>query len=232
MAYIEVIRHVAFEDLGVLTSLLAQRGDEVTYHEAMDVDFNLAQFQKADLLVVLGAPIGANDEDKYLFLKKEMRCIKRRMLNKKPILGICLGAQLMARVLGAEVTSLPAKEIGFAPLVLTVEGRHSPLKYLSNIPVLHWHGDQFTLAPDAVRLAYTHNCMQQAFSVENYALGLQFHMEVDATRIEHWLVGHACELAEAGCDLAQIREDAGRYGPMLREAAMVCMGEWLKRVLL
>jgi len=142
---------VAFEDLGVLADLFARRGDKVAYYEAQEADFSDAALQDADLLVVLGGPVGAYDDALYPFVAAEAECIGRRLASGKPILGVCLGAQLMARMLGAEVVPMATKEIGFSPLILTEAGRRSPLRHLENIPVLHWHGDRYVLPAGAVR---------------------------------------------------------------------------------
>lgn len=229
MAQIEVIRHVAFEDLGILADLFAQRGDTVAYTDAMTADFSLPRYQQADLLVVLGAPIGAYDEDRYPFLNPEIECIQSRLQHQQAVLGICLGAQLLARLLGATVQSMPAKEIGYAPLRLTEAGLASPLRHLAGLPVLHWHGDQFTVPATAVELADT-VAAPQAFAAGQKILALQFHLEADARRIEHWLVGHACELAAAGIDVNTIRHDAEQYGLPLQTAALRTMTEWLQQL--
>ena len=221
MAAIVVVRHVAFEDLGVLADLFARRGDKVAYYEAPEADFSDAALQDADLLVVLGGPVGAY----------EAECIGRRLAAGKPILGVCLGAQLVARMLGAEVVPMATKEIGFSPLTLTEAGRRSPLRHLENIPVLHWHGDRYVLPAGAVRLAYTDVRGEQAFAVGDKVLGLQFHLEADADRIEYWLVGHACELGVAGAGVRQIRDDAAAFGALLRLAGEKTVSEWLSGAL-
>src|SRR6201999_289627 len=100
---------------------------------------------ESDLLVVLGGPIGAYEEDRYPFLTAELTLIGARLKAGRPTLGICLGAQLMARALGADVRPGAGKEIGWAPLVLSEAGRAGPLRHLGNEPVLHWHGDIFHL---------------------------------------------------------------------------------------
>lgn len=181
----------------------------------------------ADLLVVLGGPIGAYEDDRYPFLADELNILKRRLRAGRPALGICLGAQLMARALGARVYPGPAKEIGWSLLTLTEAGRSSPLRHLSETSVLHWHGDTFDLPVGARLLASTPICANQAFAIGSRALALQFHGETEGGDIERWLIGHACEIAAAGLDPRSIRADTERNGERLRTAGSRVFTEWL-----
>ncbi len=223
------IRHVAFEDLGVLEPMLAQRGYAVRYMDAgvdvLDVD----TLTRPELVVILGGPIGVYDREHYPFLAAEQDAIAARLRQYKPTLGICLGAQLMARALGAQVTPAASAEIGYAPLTLTEEGRQSVLQGLDTVPVLHWHGDQFSIPNGAMRLAETPGYPNQAFSIGPHILGLQFHLEVDARRIERWLIGHAHELATRGIDPCVIRREALAHGPALVRATQGVLAAWLAR---
>ncbi len=179
------IRHVHFEDLGTLEPLLERCSYRVLYCDIDAIGANISKIKNADLLVVLGAPIGACDEAIYPFLRHELTIIEQRLKAQYPLLGICLGAQLMARALGASVAPMGHKEIGFSPIELTPAGQTSPLSALpKDTPVLHWHGDQFAIPSGAESLARTKSCPHQAFSIGNHVLGLQFHLEVNGTRIE------------------------------------------------
>ena len=149
------VRHVLFEDLGILEQLLRQRGYEVAYAEAGADRIAPDLALEPDLLVVLGGPIGVGDIERYPFLAEEVAALAARLAVGAPTLGICLGAQLMAAALGAEVAPTGRMVFGFAPLTLTDEGRDSPLAELDGVPVLHWHGDQFAIPDGAVRLAET-----------------------------------------------------------------------------
>lgn len=220
------IRHVHFEDLGIIQPVLQHYGYAVHTLDAGIAALNATQLADADLLIVLGAPLGAHDEHLYPFLHDELDALRLRLVAQRPTLGICLGAQLMARVLGAKVAPMRHKEIGYAPLQ-DIEP-DSLLAPLSAIPVLHWHGDQFDIPQRASRLAASARCPNQAFSVENYALGLQFHLEADASQIERWLIGHASELHHEGIDPSQIRIDAQTHGERLRTAAEHVIGNWLQ----
>jgi GMP synthase (glutamine-hydrolysing) len=222
------IRHVLFEDLGILRPLLERRGYEVEYLDA-GID-DLGEALTADLLVVLGGPIGVGDIDAYPFLGEEIRAIGARLGVGGPTLGICLGAQLMAAALGAEVYPTGRTEIGFGELELTPEGEASVLAGLAGTPVFHWHGDEFAIPEGAERLASTEGFLNQAFALGNHALALQFHIEADPRYLERWLIGHSGELASAGIDPASLRADASRYGATLAELAEGVIDAWLPKV--
>ncbi len=221
------IRHLDFEDLGTLGPLLAARGYAVRYLDAATDDLRTEDTATADLLVVLGGPIGAFDDGIYPFIHDELAVILQRLECRLPLLGICLGAQLIARALGTGVASMGVKEIGFAPLTLTPEGEASPLSALGKVPVLHWHGDRFDIPAGATRLAETQTCANQAFSVGHHVLALQCHLEANPERIERWLVGHACELAQAGIDPRALRAEAQALQTSLPLAARATFSAWL-----
>ena len=121
------------------------------------------------------------------------------------------------------------KEIGFGPLEYTPEGASSPLALLGNVPVLHWHGDEFEIPKGAVRLAKTELCKNQAFSVGTHILGLQFHMEADPAFIESWLVGHCAELSNTSIDIPRLREDAKHLRQELPAAGKAACIAWLEQ---
>ncbi len=221
------IRHVAFEDLGSAARSIAAAGYRCAYLDAFRDD--LAPAAKADLLVVLGGPIGVYEEAAYPFLSAELRLIEQRLRQGRPTLGICLGAQLMARALGQRVYPGGRKEIGWAPLLLTPEGTNSVLAPLGpgRPSVLHWHGDTYDLPPESRHLAASALYRQQAFALGTHALALQCHLEVAAPGIEAWLVGHAVELAAAGIDPAALRAESRRHGPALAPKADAIFARWL-----
>lgn len=196
------IRHVPFEDLGTFEQPLVEAGFKLHYYDIGVDELWTLEPVKTDLVIVLGGPVGVYDTGSYPFLIDEIALLKDRLAANRPTLGICLGAQLMAAALGAGVAPGDEKEIGFAPLTLTEAGGQSPLAHLANAPVLHWHGDSFAIPNGAEKLAETPACANQAFALDPNILGLQFHPEADAKRIERWLIGHACELSTAGVDPA------------------------------
>src|SRR5580658_10023353 len=190
-----VLSHVPFEDLGSLQPVLEQRGFTIETVDAATAEFPLPQAAASDLLVVLGGPIGVYESDAYPFLTGEIECIRQRLSAKRPLLGICLGAQLMAAALGARVyPGQNGAEIGWSPLQAAPNANppewFAPL-LTSGLSVFHWHGDTFDIPPGARALASTEIYANQAFAIGDYALGLQFHPEVIAEGLERWYVGHA-----------------------------------------
>ena len=224
------IRHVAFEHLGSLEPVLRGRGYQIRYWDAGIHHGSLIRTSSPELLVVLGGPISAYDEDIYPFLSDELRIIESRLEQELPILGICLGSQLMARVLGAKVYPGSQKEIGWGPITLTDEGRRSCLAGLEDIGgrVLHWHGDTFDLPEGATRLASTSISPNQAFCWGPKALGIQFHIEVLPEEFERWLIGHACEISTTSdVNVSQLRSDTVRWAKPLTQVSRKCIEIWL-----
>lgn len=224
------VRHVAFEDLGLLGPLLAECNYAVRYVEAPLQPLDPASLAAADLVVLLGGPIGVYEEEAYPFVIGETAAVAARLAAGKPTLGICLGAQFMAKALGATVAPGPEKEIGWAPLQVTGEGRAAGLGDFATTPVLHWHGDNFALPAGATRLAATAACPNQAFSLGPSMLGLQFHVEVDPSTIETWLVGHTVELGKAGIDPRTLRAQAASVGRATAEKGRTFLAYWLDGV--
>jgi GMP synthase (glutamine-hydrolysing) len=223
---VHIIQHVAFEDIGAFKQTLDQRGYLASVLEAGASDLETDETRDADLLVVLGGPIGAYEAKKYPVLTHEVSLIAHRLERKMPVLGVCLGAQLLALSANAHVYPGPRKEIGWAPVSLTPEGKRSPLAAVSDIPVLHWHSDTFDLPRDALRLASTEAYPNQAFSIGTHALGLQFHLEAGA-RIEQWLIGHAAELAAADVDVNALRNETRANHRAAAAAANALLSTWL-----
>ncbi|HKU98005.1 MAG TPA: glutamine amidotransferase [Vineibacter sp.] len=223
-----VIRHLAFEDLGILAPVLAAHGYDIAYREAGVDDIGPALAAATDLLVVLGGPIGAYEDASYPYLTGELQLIERCLRNETPVLGICLGAQLMARALGTKVYP-GTKEIGFSPITLTETGRRSCLRWIDDADgvVLHWHGDTFDLPDKAERLASTPATPNQAFIVGRHALALQFHLEADPAGFERWLIGHTAELAAAKISVPSLRAAAAAKGAATAHAGRKVFDAWL-----
>lgn len=225
------ITHVAFEDLGSLGSELENAGFRIDMIDACTADLKVTSALAADLVIVLGGPIGVYERAAYPFLQAEIEVLRSRLAERRPTIGICLGAQLLAAALGARVYPGKAgKELGWAPVY---EGANAGVLpwfgalLVSDLRVLHWHGDTFDLPTGAMHLARTPHYANQAFAVGNYALALQFHPEVTKQGLERWYVGHACELSQMGIDVRQLREDSRAFGPTLESAARQVWRQWL-----
>lgn len=222
-----VIRHLAFEHLGSFAPCLRQHGYRLDVRQAGVHAVSPADWAAADLVVVLGGPIGVGDQARYPWLRDEIEQIGQRLQRRQPVLGICLGAQLMAAALGARVYPAQAREIGWGTLQLTAAGRDSPLRHLAQAPVLHWHGDTFELPAGAELLAASGSTPHQAFRIGSHALALQFHAEVLTCEIEAWLIGHTLELAQAGVEPGPLREASRRCGEAAARAASLMLDAWL-----
>jgi GMP synthase (glutamine-hydrolysing) len=221
------IRHVPFEDLGNLEPRLRANGYRIEYKEA-GVDPLIDIPPDVDLLVVLGGPIGAYEEGVYPFIREELRLLEKRLAGDLPTLGICLGAQMMARALGANVHPGPRKELGWGPLAFARSARTSALNHLEGVRVLHWHGDTFDIPAGAIHLASTESYPSQAFSWGRNGLALQFHAEVREATLERWYIGHACEIAATpGVSVAHLRAEAAQYDAMLQMQAAKLWETWL-----
>jgi len=229
------ITHVPFEDLGTLGLELERAGAHIEFRDASTADLQHVNPLDPSLLIVLGGPIGAYELESYPFIRDEIDLLRARLAAKRPTLGICLGAQLIAAVAGARVyPGAHGKELGWAPVAAGPDAALYPAfsRLLANAPLfLHWHGDTFDLPKGARHLGQTSQYPHQAFALENYALGLQFHPEVTADGLERWYVGHACELAGAKIDVAELRRRGRRWAPKLECAALKFWRAWVAQAL-
>ena len=225
------IRHLAFEDLGLLEPLLLRHGYRVSYREAGVDDLARIEDERPDLLIVLGAPISVNDPERYPFLEAEFRVVSSLARKGPAILGICLGAQVIARAWGASVSPMAQKEIGFSGLTLSEAGQGSVLAPLAaGVEVLHWHGEECGPLAMAPSLAETAICNNQAFQPAPNVLGLQFHLEARLATFERWLIGHCAELESAGLDVSVLRDRARESLPALEPIATEVFERWLASI--
>jgi len=176
---IHCFQHVDYEDLGCIYDWCKAKGYTISYTKFFE-SVRLPQPDDYDWLIVMGGPMGVYETEKYDWLTDEKKAIQAAILKNKTVIGICLGAQLIADALGAKVYKNPEKEIGWFDISFTGQA----LKYLSpettdaNLNVFHWHGDTFELPENAIPLAYSEACKNQAFIYKNKVIGLQFHFEV------------------------------------------------------
>jgi len=223
-----VIQHVAFEHGGVIAQALRERGHALKVFQAGVDSLQPVAEDPPDLLLVLGGPIGVYETDTYPWLEAEIDLIRGRLAAGGKMIGVCLGAQLIARAAGARVYP-GTREIGWAPITLTPAGRESALAELAGAgwEVLHWHGDTFDLPPGAQLLASTAAVQNQAYAIGNQVLALQFHPEVMPRDIEAWLIGHTVELGKAGIDPRTIRARTAEVGAMVAAAGQRMFARWL-----
>ena len=228
MPRILVFQHVAAEPLGTLDPLIRQRGHRirfVNFEREPDAQPNVDRYRG---LVVLGGPMNVEEQHARPHLRTELRAIERMLELGRPVLGICLGAQLLAHVLGAPVRRIERPEIGWYPLLSTEAGLRDPvLAPLGKAAsVFQWHGRHFEVPREAVHLARTESCEQQAFRYGDNAYGFQFPLEMDAPLIERWLANpvYRDELDAAGLphDAEAIRALTSRHiAPMQAQAEAV-----------
>lgn len=170
------LQHVSFEGLGSIERWLQTAGYAITNTQFFH-PFTLPDSKEIDLLVVMGGPMSVNDEVAFPWLATEKGFIREVIESGKPVLGVCLGAQLIASAMGAGVHANPEKEIGWFP-VQGVESQDKMLfQFPSSIEVFHWHGETFELPSGAVLLAHSQGCRHQAFQLGRSVIGLQFHLE-------------------------------------------------------
>jgi GMP synthase (glutamine-hydrolysing) len=175
---IHYFQHVPFEGLGNIEQWCKENGHLLSatrFYESA----SLPDLKEIDWLIIMGGPMSVNDEKKYPWLAAEKKLIRQAINEEKTVIGICLGAQLIAESLGAEVYQNDQKEIGWFPIKLTSKAlQHKLFFNLQNpITVFHWHGDTFGIPENAIHLATSEACSNQGFLYQNKILGLQFHVE-------------------------------------------------------
>lgn len=212
---VHVLQHVPFEGPGRIGDWLEARGARVGWTRLFAGD-PLPAPDGIDLLVAMGGPMSANDEATLPWLKDEKRLIREVIVRDLPVLGVCLGAQLIASALGARVYRSPVAEIGWFP----VRGVATPdwaFRFPPEFPAFHWHGETFDLPDGAVRLARSDACEHQAFQVKRHVIGLQFHLETTVEGVDA-LVEHCGDDLVEGSHIQT--SDELKSAPAARYAAM------------
>lgn len=224
---IAVIRHIGVEGLGTIEDALKNNGlsyDYIdTWKDALPQD--IADFMA---LVILGGPMGVYEQDKYPFIEKELELIRKARNASMPVIGICLGSQMIAQALGGRVYKGRLKEIGWYDINFTEQSSHD--KLFASIPVtkdesttikaFQWHGDTFDLPQDAVILASSKLYTNQAFRIDTI-YGLQFHIEVKEADIENWINEYKTEVdtLKKDIDISKIMEDTRKYIKLLNKVS-------------
>ena len=228
-----IIRDVAHESAGTLENALIKADVQFRYLDVFDEYPCAFDCQKSAGLVVLGGPMNVDEVEKYPFLGGEIQWIRQAVEAGMPVLGICLGAQLLAKAFGARVYPGAVKEIGWYPLELSVAAAQDRLFAGSgpNLTVFQWHGDTFDLPQGSVHLAQSTVYRNQAFRIGPCADGLQFHIEMTAGMIEDWLSEsvNCGELALLDyIDPRLIRHTTPRELPGLQRLAETVLGRFAR----
>ncbi len=228
MTTVLVLQHAACEPLGMIESALNASGLSVRSFHVQNGDVVPPEIGAAAGLIILGGSMGVHDQQQYPFLGEELRLIKQAAAQKVPILGVCLGAQLLAYALGAEVKQNRRQEIGWHPVFLTADAAEDPLWH--GLPEtwmgFHWHGDFFRAPPGAVSLASSALTPCQAFRFGSFAYGFQFHLEVTDAIIRDWNTEFAGELVREELSAAPILTGILAHLPPMQSIAREVFGRW------
>ncbi len=219
--HIHAVFHVEFEGLGSIAHWIRTNGHQLS-ETHLYRGHRLPQATDFDRLIIMGGPMNIYEEDRYPWLRDEKVFIREAIHRNRTVVGICLGAQLIADVLGARVFAGPHKEIGWFPITMTDQARNHPL--FSFLPerftVFHWHGDTFPCPEGALRLAFSEGCENQGFLYGDRVLGLQFHLESTPESVD--LITDHCrdEILPAGYiqPAELIRSQGPAHYPVINQA--------------
>jgi GMP synthase (glutamine-hydrolysing) len=223
-----VLQHTATETLGYFEEVLKGHAIGFDYIKAYGGESVPARMAGKSGLIVMGGPMGVYEQAEHPFLRDEMRLIESALELGKPVLGVCLGSQLLAAALGAKVTKGERKELGWYPVTLSEAAAQDPL-FAGIQPTFwpfHWHGDVFPLPKDCAGLAASKQTPCQAFRYGHKAYGLLFHLEVTGEQIVQMLTVFADELHRAGGTEEEINQQTPLHLPALNEIARTVFGRW------
>jgi GMP synthase (glutamine-hydrolysing) len=228
MTKIWVLQHIHCETLGLIEEALTARGIAAHYIRSFEGEPVPLNMDEAAGLVVMGGPMGVYDHPQFPFLRAEMRLIEQAMKAEKPILGVCLGSQLLAAALGAEVKPGKTKEIGWHPVMLANTAQTDMLwtGIEPSFMAYHWHGDIFDLPRGATALAASALTQYQAFRYGSNVYGLLFHMEVTAGMIGAMVETFSDELRSVNLDGQAIVALAATYLPRLQKIGAAVFQKW------
>lgn len=228
MSKIWVLQHTSCETLGTIAEALEAQALAWQYVRVFEGRAVPAEIGDAGGLIVMGGPMGVYEQDRYPHLKDEMRLIESALKAGKPILGVCLGSQLLAAALGAPVTKGARKEIGWYRVRLAEVASQDRLWSAAphEFMALHWHGDIFELPSGAINLASSEMTPHQAFRYGKYAYGLLFHLEMTAAMIDEMAGAFGDELREAGGEPSRLAADSSIHCARLEEIAATVFSQW------
>jgi len=231
-AEIIVLQHAECEALGTIEDTLRVKGLRTRFVRPFAGEPIPDEVHDAKGLIVMGGPMGVYEQERYPYLRDELRLIERAATANKPVLGVCLGSQLLAHALGGKVSKQTQKEIGWYPVRLTDEAIIDPL--WADVPreftAFHWHGDVFSLPLRATPLASSALTEQQAFRYGARAYGLLFHLEVTRSHIDGMVGTFRQELEEAAIDSTAIVQQTSEYLPSLQAVGRLVFEHWTRMV--
>ena len=223
-----IIRHVPYEGVAGYREPIEAAGYLVDRIDVADPGFAALDLTAPDLLIMMGGPMGVYEQDSHPWIACQLRRLRLRLAADRPTLGVCFGAQMIAAALGARVYPGPAQEVGFHPITVHADAASGPLRHIAGVPILHWHGDTFTLPEGVELLASSHLYAHQAFRRGPNLLALQFHAEMgEDERFEAWLQQWPESVVEAGGDEASLRAAHDAHGPNAVAAGRAMIAQWL-----
>ncbi|GLI26886.1 GMP synthase [Agromyces rhizosphaerae] len=230
MRTVLVVRHDTAIGLGNLGPVLERRGYRIEFADAPTGAVAGVDPLAHDLVLVLGGDESAYALDAYPYLADEVALLQARVAAEAPVLGVCLGAQLLAQAMGGRAYRGPAKEVGWLEVRPTAAGAHSPVRHVAGVPVVQWHGDTFDLPEGVTRLAGSPQYPNQAFGRGDWLLAVQFHPEVTEEIHEDWLALWGDELPGYGLSVTQLRAERAEYGERMQRASAALLEDYLDRI--
>jgi GMP synthase (glutamine-hydrolysing) len=223
-----IIRHVPYEGVAGYREPIEAAGYHVDRIDVADPAFASLDLREPDLVIMMGGPMGVYEQDRHPWIACQLRRLALRLDADRPTLGVCFGAQMIAAALGARVYPGPAKEVGFHPVTVHADAAEGPLRHIAEVPILHWHGDTFTLPERAELLASSQVYDHQAFRRGANLLALQFHAEMgEDERFAAWLEQWPDAVIEAGHDHSDFRAAHDELGPRAVAAGRAMIAQWL-----
>jgi GMP synthase (glutamine-hydrolysing) len=231
MSSIVVVQHVLAEGIGRIEPLLRDCGIDIDIVRP-DAELDPTAVHKTSGVIILGGPMSVYDADRYPRLRVEMQLIENALKSQIPILGLCLGSQLLAAALGSQVRPGPSKELGWYEV--TPEDRAKGDLLFKGMPArfkaLHWHGDIFDLPSGALHLARSAMTKCQAFSYGTSAWGLLFHLEAGIPEVQAMTAAFPDEIRASGTNPEDLMADTVREEPETARLASTLFGEWVQLV--
>ncbi|OJW71350.1 MAG: glutamine amidotransferase [Sphingomonadales bacterium 63-6] len=224
-----IIRHVPYEGIAGYRAPIEAAGYVIDRVDVSDPNFSSLDLCAPDLLIMMGGPMGVYEQDRYPWISCQLGRLVRRLELDRPTLGVCFGAQMMAQALGGDVYPGPHKEVGFHPVTVDASVPDNPLLPIAGQPILHWHGDTFSLPPNVELLASSHVYKHQAFRRGSNILALQFHSEMGLDpRFDAWIEEWPESVIEAGGCETSLRIAHDLHGPGAVAAGQAAIIRWLE----